>query len=39
MQPSERSRVLKLPLTEDLWLKHSVELSTSYYRNVIVTGR
>ncbi|KAI8935238.1 hypothetical protein NX059_007827 [Plenodomus lindquistii] len=34
-----RAAILKLPLTEDLWLKHSCELSTSYYRNVMVTGR
>ncbi|KAF2866983.1 nuclear protein 96-domain-containing protein [Massariosphaeria phaeospora] len=32
---AERARVLKLPLTEDLWLKHSIDLSTSYYRKVM----
>ncbi|KAF1950919.1 hypothetical protein CC80DRAFT_496441 [Byssothecium circinans] len=39
LQSSDRSRILKLPLTEDLWLKHSIELSTGYYRNVIAAGR
>ncbi|KAF2020673.1 hypothetical protein BU24DRAFT_456721 [Aaosphaeria arxii CBS 175.79] len=34
-QPTQRERILKLPLTEDLWLKHSTDLSVSYYRNVI----
>ncbi|KAH9864074.1 hypothetical protein J1614_010007 [Plenodomus biglobosus] len=34
-----RAAILKLPLTEDLWLKHSCELSTSYYRNVMAVGR
>ncbi|KAF1969501.1 hypothetical protein BU23DRAFT_557531 [Bimuria novae-zelandiae CBS 107.79] len=31
---SDRASVLKLPLTEDLWLRHSVDLSATYYRNV-----
>lgn len=35
MQRTERSRVLKLPLTEDLWLRHTSELSLIYYRNVM----
>ncbi|KAF2849943.1 hypothetical protein T440DRAFT_398113 [Plenodomus tracheiphilus IPT5] len=30
-----RAAILKLPLTEDLWLKHSCELSTSYYASVM----
>ncbi|KAF2791274.1 hypothetical protein K505DRAFT_326996 [Melanomma pulvis-pyrius CBS 109.77] len=34
-QHAERGRVLKLPLTEDLWLKHSSELSVEYYRAVM----
>lgn len=38
-QHSERSRVLKLPLTEDLWLHHSSELSLSYYRAVMTTSK
>ncbi|KAI4661040.1 uncharacterized protein J4E79_005608 [Alternaria viburni] len=38
-QQSNRNAILKLPLTEDLWLKHSIDLSTSYYRNVMVTTR
>ncbi|KAF2474699.1 uncharacterized protein BDR25DRAFT_340452 [Lindgomyces ingoldianus] len=33
------SRILNLPLTEDLWLKHSCELSTQYYRNVMASGK
>ncbi|KAL5375060.1 hypothetical protein DPSP01_011475 [Paraphaeosphaeria sporulosa] len=32
---TDRASVLRLPLTEDLWLRHSVDLSTSYYRNVV----
>jgi nuclear pore complex protein Nup98-Nup96 len=39
MQNAEKARILKLPLTEDLWLKHSVNLSVSYYHNVMDTGR
>ncbi|CAI6324982.1 unnamed protein product [Periconia digitata] len=31
----DRSRVLKLPLTEDKWLKHTIDLSVDYYRNVV----
>jgi len=34
-QPNGRAAILKLPLTEDLWLKHSCELSTDYYRGVM----
>ncbi|KAH9862595.1 hypothetical protein IAQ61_010013 [Plenodomus lingam] len=30
--------VLKLPLTEDLSLKHACDLGTSYYRNVMAVG-
>ncbi|KAH7136004.1 nuclear protein 96-domain-containing protein [Dendryphion nanum] len=36
---AERSRVLKLPLTEDLWLRHSNDLSVNYYRSVIMSGK
>ncbi|KAF2449540.1 hypothetical protein P171DRAFT_427737 [Karstenula rhodostoma CBS 690.94] len=32
---TDRASVLRLPLTEDLWLRHSVDLSTSYYRNMV----
>jgi nuclear pore complex protein Nup98-Nup96 len=39
LQHTHRNSILKLPLTEDLWLKHSVDLSTSYYRNLLVTSR
>jgi nuclear pore complex protein Nup98-Nup96 len=38
IQQTNRASVLKLPLTEDLWLKHSVDLSTSYYRNIMISG-
>jgi nuclear pore complex protein Nup98-Nup96 len=38
-QRTNRNAILKLPLTEDLWLKHSIDLSTNYYRNVMVTSR
>jgi nuclear pore complex protein Nup98-Nup96 len=38
-QQSNRNAVLKLPLTEDLWLKHSINLSTRYYRSIMVSGR
>jgi nuclear pore complex protein Nup98-Nup96 len=38
-QQSNRNAVLKLPLTEDLWLKHSIDLSTQYYRSIMVSGR
>ncbi|KAH7383192.1 nuclear protein 96-domain-containing protein [Pyrenochaeta sp. MPI-SDFR-AT-0127] len=38
-QHINRATVLKLPLTEDLWLKHSCELSTNYYRSVMASGR
>lgn len=34
-----RSTILKLPLTEDLWLKHSCDLSTSYYRDTMTSSR
>ncbi|KAF2628709.1 hypothetical protein BU25DRAFT_490343 [Macroventuria anomochaeta] len=36
---ANRSQILKLPLTEDLWLKHSCDLSTSYYRNLMASSR
>ncbi|KAF1845526.1 uncharacterized protein K460DRAFT_284121 [Cucurbitaria berberidis CBS 394.84] len=38
-QRTNRSSILKLPLTEDLWLKHSCDLSTNYYRSIMATGR
>jgi nuclear pore complex protein Nup98-Nup96 len=38
-QQSNRNAVLKLPLTEDLWLKHSIDLSTRYYRSIMVSFR
>lgn len=39
VQTSNRSQILKLPLTEDLWLKHSCDLSTSYYRNLMANSK
>jgi nuclear pore complex protein Nup98-Nup96 len=33
------SKVLRLPLTEDTYLKHTVELSLGYYRDVMAGGR
>lgn len=38
-QQFNRSSILKLPLTEDLWLKHSCNLSTNYYRSVMASSR
>lgn len=38
-QRANHGSILKLPLTEDLWLKHSCELSTKYYRSVMASGR
>ena len=38
-QRTNRNAILKLPLTEDSWLKHTIDLSTSYYHNVMVTSR
>ena len=34
-QLSDHASVLKLPLTEDLWMRHSVDLAASYYRDVV----
>jgi nuclear pore complex protein Nup98-Nup96 len=34
-QQLERSRILELPLTEDLWLRHSLDLSASYYQAIM----
>jgi len=34
-QKSDLPKILKLPLTEDNYLKHTVELSLGYYRNVM----
>ncbi|KAF2678252.1 hypothetical protein K458DRAFT_409007 [Lentithecium fluviatile CBS 122367] len=36
---SDRARILRLPLTEDKWLRHGVELSKAYYRDVMAGGR
>lgn len=38
MQHTSHSSILRLPLTEDLRLKHSCALSTNYYRNVMASN-
>jgi len=35
----ESARVLQLPLTEDAYLKHTVDLSLWYYQAVMAAGR
>ncbi|KAF2471836.1 uncharacterized protein BDR25DRAFT_303231 [Lindgomyces ingoldianus] len=36
---ADRARVLKLPLAEDIWLRHTQDLSVGYYRAVMAGGR
>jgi nuclear pore complex protein Nup98-Nup96 len=36
---SNLDKVLRLPLTEDKYLKHTVELSLEYYRGVMASAR
>ncbi|KAF2659873.1 hypothetical protein K491DRAFT_590130 [Lophiostoma macrostomum CBS 122681] len=36
---ADRSHVLKLPLTEDQWLRHSLDLSATYYKAVMASGK
>ena len=38
-QSSDLSQVLQLPLTEDMYLKHSVNLSFDYYRTLMAGGK
>lgn len=38
-QKSNLHKVLRLPLTEDKYLKHTVELSLEYYRGVMTSAR
>jgi nuclear pore complex protein Nup98-Nup96 len=38
-QHMDRSHVLKLPLTEDQWLRHSMDLSVNYYKAVMASGK
>ena len=38
-QKNELPKVLRLPLTEDNYLKHTVDLSLGYYRDVMAGGR
>jgi nuclear pore complex protein Nup98-Nup96 len=37
-QHSNHASILRLPLTEDLRLKHSCALSTTYYRNIMASS-
>ncbi|KAF2830909.1 hypothetical protein CC86DRAFT_379124 [Ophiobolus disseminans] len=39
MQTKDHSSLLRLPLTEDLRLKHACALSTEYYRTIMANGR
>ncbi|KAI9700010.1 MAG: Nuclear pore complex protein Nup98-Nup96 [Candelina mexicana] len=36
---SEGAKVLQLPLTEDTYLKHTIDLSVGYYRALLAGGR
>jgi nuclear pore complex protein Nup98-Nup96 len=38
-QGKDVSRVLTLPLTEDKYLKHTIDLSLGYYKSVMAGGR
>jgi nuclear pore complex protein Nup98-Nup96 len=38
-QKANLSKVLRLPLTEDKYLKHTVELSLQYYKGVMTSAR
>jgi nuclear pore complex protein Nup98-Nup96 len=38
-QKNDLPRVLRLPLTEDRYLRHTVDLSLGYYRDVMAGGR
>jgi len=35
----EKAKILTLPLTEDNYLKHTIELSLGYYRRVMAGGK
>jgi nuclear pore complex protein Nup98-Nup96 len=37
-QSIETSKILALPMTEDRYLKHTVELSLDYYRAIMAGG-
>jgi nuclear pore complex protein Nup98-Nup96 len=39
LQSSNQASILRLPLTEDLRLKHSCAMSATYYRNVMTSSR
>lgn len=36
MQASDHSKILRLPMTEDRYLKHTADLSLDYYRNLLM---
>lgn len=38
-QPLELAKMLRLPLTEDAYLKHTVDLSLGYYKSVMAVNR
>ena len=38
-QNKDLSRVLRLPLTEDKYLKHAADLSLSYYKSIMAGGK
>lgn len=37
-QAADGAKVLQLPLTEDAYLKHTLDLSLQYYRAVMAGG-
>ncbi len=39
LQSVETAALLRLPLTEDAYLKHTRDLSVNYYRAVLAAGR
>lgn len=39
LQNKDLSRVLRLPLTEDKYLKHTTDLSLGYYKGIMAGGR
>jgi nuclear pore complex protein Nup98-Nup96 len=39
LQNKDLSRVLRLPLTEDKYLKHTADLSLGYFKGIMAGGR
>lgn len=37
-QKGDLPKILRLPLTEDNYIKHTVDLSLDYYRNIMAAG-